>query len=159
MSMSRVPSQTELDARENSSPSLIRRSRAQAPSALGALSTVQVPRRFTVDEWGGTETTVLQSSRAMNALGHRTRIFTSLALASRREERVEGVAVRRFPYVYPFFGLSPEAVRDLDKKGGNLLSLALLRALLREALDQLPASERKRYFTERRRPRRAGKPR
>ena len=33
-----------------------------------------------------------------------------------------------------------------------------LRALLRKALDQLPASERKRYFTERRRPRRAGKP-
>lgn len=33
-----------------------------------------------------------------------------------------------------------------------------LRALLRRALDQLPASERKRYFTERRRPRRAGKP-
>ena len=33
-----------------------------------------------------------------------------------------------------------------------------LRALLRKALDQLPASERKRYFTGRRRPRRAGKP-
>ena len=33
-----------------------------------------------------------------------------------------------------------------------------LRALLRKALDQLPASERKRYFSERRRPRRAGKP-
>jgi hypothetical protein len=33
-----------------------------------------------------------------------------------------------------------------------------LRALLRKALDQLPASERKRYFTERRRPRRVGKP-
>ena len=33
-----------------------------------------------------------------------------------------------------------------------------LRALLRKALEQLPASERKRYFTERRRPRRAGKP-
>ena len=33
-----------------------------------------------------------------------------------------------------------------------------LRALLRKALDQLPASERKRYFVERRRPRRAGKP-
>ena len=30
-----------------------------------------------------------------------------------------------------------------------------LRALLRKALDQLPSSERKRYFTERRRPHRA----
>jgi hypothetical protein len=33
-----------------------------------------------------------------------------------------------------------------------------LRALLRKALEQLPATERKRYFAERRRPRRAGKP-
>ena len=34
-----------------------------------------------------------------------------------------------------------------------------LRALLRKALDQLPAAERRRYFTDRRRPRRTGKPR
>jgi glycosyltransferase involved in cell wall biosynthesis len=115
-----------------------------SPSA-GPLSTIQVPRRFTVDEWGGTETTVLQTSRAMNALGHRTRIFTSLALASRREERMEGVAIRRFPYVYPFLGLSPEAARDLDKKGGNLLSFGLLRALLREkSIDLLHAHSGKR---------------
>ncbi|MCG8587813.1 MAG: ArsR family transcriptional regulator [Proteobacteria bacterium] len=33
-----------------------------------------------------------------------------------------------------------------------------LRALLKKALAQLPATERKRYFAERRRPRRAGKP-
>ncbi len=33
-----------------------------------------------------------------------------------------------------------------------------LRALLKTALAQLPAAERKRYFAERRRPRRAGKP-
>lgn len=34
-----------------------------------------------------------------------------------------------------------------------------LRALLAKALGALPAAERKRYFSERRRPRRAGKPR
>lgn len=33
-----------------------------------------------------------------------------------------------------------------------------LRALLRKALDELPASDRKRYLAERRRPRRTGKP-
>ncbi len=33
-----------------------------------------------------------------------------------------------------------------------------LRALLAKALDALPAAERKRYFSQRRRPRRAGKP-
>jgi hypothetical protein len=34
-----------------------------------------------------------------------------------------------------------------------------LRALLAKALERLPPDERKRYFAERRRPRRAGKPR
>jgi len=34
-----------------------------------------------------------------------------------------------------------------------------LRALLSKALESLPAAERKRYFSERRRPRRSGKPR
>jgi hypothetical protein len=34
-----------------------------------------------------------------------------------------------------------------------------LRSLLAKALKQLPADERRRYFSERRRPRRAGKPR
>ena len=33
-----------------------------------------------------------------------------------------------------------------------------LRSLLAKALDLLPAAERRRYFAERRRPRRAGKP-
>jgi hypothetical protein len=33
-----------------------------------------------------------------------------------------------------------------------------LRSLLAKALERLPASERRRYFSERRRPRRAGKP-
>jgi hypothetical protein len=36
--------------------------------------------------------------------------------------------------------------------------LAELRALLSKGLAALPASERKRYFSDRRRPRRAGKP-
>ena len=33
-----------------------------------------------------------------------------------------------------------------------------LRSLLRKALDSLPESERRKYFTQRRRPRRTGKP-
>lgn len=36
---------------------------------------------------------------------------------------------------------------------------AELRALLAKALEVLPAAERKRYFSQRRRPRRTGKPR
>lgn len=93
---------------------------------------VQVPRRFVLSEWGGTETTILQTSRALQQAGHEAAIFTSLALSDQRRETIQGVAVRRFPYSYPFFGLSAADRRDMDKKGGNLLSLSLLLGLLRE---------------------------
>jgi len=93
---------------------------------------VQVPRRFVLSEWGGTETTILQTSRALQRAGHEAAIFTSLALSNQRRETIAGVAVRRFPYSYPFFGLSADDRRDMDKKGGNLLSLSLLFGLLRE---------------------------
>lgn len=93
---------------------------------------LQIPRRFVASEWGGTETTILQTSRALIAAGHQVEIFTSLALADRRRDLIQGVPVRRFPYSYPFLGLSAQDKRDMDKKGGNLLSLSLLLALARE---------------------------
>jgi hypothetical protein len=94
---------------------------------------IQVPRRFVVSEWGGTETTILQTSRALQRAGHEAAIFTSLALSDQRREEIQGVPVRRFPYSYPFLGLTADDRRDMDKKGGNLLSLSLLLGLLREA--------------------------
>lgn len=93
---------------------------------------IQVPRRFVVSEWGGTETTILQTSRALQQAGHEAAIFTSLALSNKRRETIQGVPVRRFPYSYPFLGLTANDRRDMDKKGGNLLSLSLLLGLLRE---------------------------
>ena len=106
---------------------------------------IQVPRRFVADEWGGTETTILQTSRALRADRHDVRIFTSLVLSDRRKEDIQGVPVRRFPYSYPFFGLSEQARRDMDRKGGNLLSLSLFWALLRESgVDLLHAHTGKR---------------
>ncbi|KAA6183171.1 glycosyltransferase family 4 protein [Thiohalocapsa marina] len=93
---------------------------------------IQVPRRFVLSEWGGTETTILQTSRALQQAGHEAAIFTSLALSDQRRESIAGVPVRRFPYSYPFFGLSAADRRDMDRKGGNLLSLSLLLGLLRE---------------------------
>ncbi len=94
---------------------------------------IQVPRRFVATEWGGTETTILQTSRALRAQGHEVEIFTSLALSDRRREDIQGVPVRRFTYTYPFLGLSAQDREDMDKKGGNLLSLSLLRALALES--------------------------
>jgi glycosyltransferase involved in cell wall biosynthesis len=93
---------------------------------------VHVPRRFVAEEWGGTETVILEISRQQQRAGWKPVVFTSMALARQREERIGGVPVRRFDHCYPFFGLSAEDRAAMDKKGGNLLSLGLFRALWRE---------------------------
>ena len=109
------------------------------------VSSIQVPRRLVASAWGGTETTVVQTSRALKQAGHPTRIFTSRALSTRDVDVVDDVDVRRFPYFYPFLGLSREEEAEMDRKGGNLVSLSLLRALLQEpGVDLLHAHTGKR---------------
>ena len=93
---------------------------------------IHVPRRFVANEWGGTETVVLEISKQQRAAGLNPRIITSMALADRDHDEIGGIPVDRYPYVYPFFGLSAADRAAMDKKGGNLLSLSLLRALIRE---------------------------
>ncbi|MCF7982765.1 MAG: glycosyltransferase family 4 protein [Thiohalocapsa sp.] len=96
------------------------------------MKVIQVPRRFVATEWGGTETTILQTSKTLRAAGADVQIFTSLALSDQVADTMQRVPVRRFAYSYPFFGLSERARLEMDKKGGNMLSLPLLWALLRE---------------------------
>lgn len=91
---------------------------------------LHVPRRFTAEEWGGTETVILEISHHQQQTGWRPEIVTSLALAQRRHEHIGGIPVHRFPYLYPYFGLSDADRAALDKKGGNLLSFSLLYRLL-----------------------------
>ena len=93
---------------------------------------MHVPRRFVAEEWGGTETVILEISRQQQREGWSPEIFTSMALAKQRDESIGGVPVKRYPYCYPFFGLSATDKAALDKKGGNLLSLSLFNALRRE---------------------------
>jgi glycosyltransferase involved in cell wall biosynthesis len=91
---------------------------------------VHVPRRFVAEEWGGTETVILEISKFQKQNGWLPEIFTSMALAGAEGEIMSGIPVRRYPYCYPFFGLSAAQKAALDKKGGNLLSLSLFFALL-----------------------------
>ena len=93
---------------------------------------VHVPRRFVAEEWGGTETVVLEIARQQQRAGARPEILTSMALARCPAERIGGVPVRRFAYSYPFLGLSRADRAAMDKKGGNLLSLRLFKSLLTE---------------------------
>lgn len=94
------------------------------------MNIVHVPRRFVQSHWGGTETVILETCRELQTQGHCVRIVTPEALATTRAEVIDGIAVERHPYFYPWFGLDDEARRRLDQKGGNLFSFSLLRALM-----------------------------
>lgn len=109
------------------------------------LKTIQVPRRFVKDAWGGTECMILETCRALKKKGHQAKVFTSLALSNQKSENILGVDVRRFRYSYPFLGLSRDQKAEMDRKGGNLLSLSLFKALLTEpGVDLLHAHTGKR---------------
>lgn len=90
---------------------------------------VQIPRRFVQSDWGGTETVILEMSKGLQALGHHTEIMCPRALSITDKETMDGVHVSRYSYFYPYFGLSSAARLQLDRKGGNLFSLSLMRAL------------------------------
>jgi glycosyltransferase involved in cell wall biosynthesis len=92
---------------------------------------VHVPRRFVRHEWGGTEAVLAGLLAEQLRAGWEPEIHTSLALSSCRRESWNGVPIFRYPYCYPFWGLDRTQRLRLDKKGGNLLSLSLLIALLR----------------------------
>ncbi|MEW6753865.1 MAG: glycosyltransferase family 4 protein [Candidatus Latescibacterota bacterium] len=95
------------------------------------MKVVHVPRRFVRQEWGGTETVILETSRVLLRRGHGSRVVCAAALASAPREVLQGVPVERLPYFYPYWGLSARAREQLDRKGGNLFSFALLRRLQR----------------------------
>jgi glycosyltransferase involved in cell wall biosynthesis len=93
------------------------------------MKVVMVPRRFVQSEWGGTETVVLQTAKSLKSQNHEVLIVCPNALADNNHETVSGVEVIRTGYFYPYLGLKKDARRLLDKKGGNMFSFSLLRAL------------------------------
>ena len=75
---------------------------------------------------------MLETGKRLRRLGHDFRIFTASVFSKTPFEEIDGVPVHRFSYGYPVLGLNQEGRQHLDKKGGNLFSLALMRALHRE---------------------------
>ena len=92
---------------------------------------LHVPRRFVAEEWGGTETVVLEISREQQRAGWQPEIITTNALAHQTSEIIGGIPVRRHGYFYPYLGLSAADKLALDKKGGSAVSLGLFNALMR----------------------------
>lgn len=94
---------------------------------------LHVPRRFSTSEWGGTEAVITHLCQAQLAQGWQPEIHTSMALDPSPYQQFRNIPVHRYRYCYPFFGLSQEDRQQLDKKGGNLLSWPLYRALRQAA--------------------------
>jgi len=93
------------------------------------MNIVQVPRRFVSSHWGGTETVILETCKRLLKMGHHTEIICPNALAHQNKKVIGGVNISRMPYFYPYLGLSDEAKQQLDRKGGNLFSFAMMSAL------------------------------
>ncbi|NOR58830.1 MAG: glycosyltransferase, partial [Sulfurimonas sp.] len=101
-------------------------------SSKEKVALMHVPRRFTQNSWGGTETVVISSANALKPLGYDSSIYTSKALDKTPQESIGSIIIKRFNYFYPFFGLSKKHIDAFDAIGGNLFSFSLLFALFRK---------------------------
>ncbi|MCK4565220.1 MAG: glycosyltransferase, partial [Verrucomicrobia bacterium] len=91
-----------------------------------------VMRRCVPKKWGGTESVVFNVSRELIRQGIESPIFCTDMFARPGLQMLGKVPVRRFRYVLPWVGLSPEAKAKLRLKGGSPLSLPLFFGLLKE---------------------------
>lgn len=94
-----------------------------------------VVRRFTFSEWGGTESVVWHIAKQQKAQGLQPEILCTAALDKVGMEVVDGITIRRFSYLYPYFPMPEKDRLALDKKGGNPFSPELMKALQKGKFD------------------------
>ena len=88
-----------------------------------------VVRRFSFDEWGGTESVVWHIAKQQKAQGLQPEILCTAALNKVGTETVDGIIIRRYPYFYPYIPMPGKDKLALDKKGGNPFSPQLIKVL------------------------------
>ena len=88
-----------------------------------------IVRRFTFNEWGGTESVVWHVARQQKAQGMTPEILCTAALDKTGTEIIDGITIRRFPYIYPYFPMPAKDKLALDKKGGNPFAVELMQTL------------------------------
>jgi glycosyltransferase involved in cell wall biosynthesis len=99
------------------------------------MKVAHVVRRFTFQEWGGTENVVWNSALTLKKLGVESEILATSALDKDGEEIRDDISVKRFPYFYPYFPLPEHDRREMDKKGGNPFSPKLYKYLVEHDFD------------------------
>ena len=88
-----------------------------------------IVRRFSFDEWGGTESVVWNIAKQQKAQGLQPEILCTAALDKVGTETVDGIVIHRYPYFYPYFPMPGKDKLALDKKGGNPFSPQLIKVL------------------------------
>jgi len=101
------------------------------------MRTVQILRRFSFNEWGGTETVVWNLARQLRATGNPVEIAATAAFDRVGCREVEQIAVHRFKTFYPMLGLRAESRATLERKGGNPFALGLYNYLVGTPADLL----------------------
>lgn len=93
---------------------------------------VHICRRLEGTEWTGPCQAIVETCRQLKAGGHRVRVFCPEVGAEGGEHRVRGIRVHRFPYFYPYIGLTDDDMKRYDEEGGEVFSFELLKALQQE---------------------------
>jgi len=101
------------------------------------MRTAQVIRRFSFTEWGGTQTAVLNTARVLREKGNPSEIFSTCAFTRVRDEVRNSIPIHRFSYRYPFFPMTKEKVRILDRSNGDPVVSGLQKALCKGEFDIL----------------------
>lgn len=99
------------------------------------IKTLQVIRRFVIEEWGGTETVVWNTSRKLKDNDHPVEIISTSALDKAGKETIDGIDIKRFKYFYPYLNMNRVKQEILDKKGGDPYSLSMYRYMKSSKVD------------------------
>jgi len=93
---------------------------------------VHVMRRFVPAKWGGTESVVFHLAREFSRMGIESPIYATSMFSQPGKETFRGVEIQRFRYSLPWWGLTPSGRQALELKGGNPLSISMLKALMQD---------------------------
>jgi glycosyltransferase involved in cell wall biosynthesis len=94
-----------------------------------------VVRRFDFDNWGGIEQAVWSLAKTQVKEGLTPIILATKALNSNEVEEKDGIKILRFNYFYPRLGITSKKYHAMDLRGGNPVSLGILRKIMKARPD------------------------
>ena len=88
-----------------------------------------IVRRYSLTEWGGTETVVAHTVEEQLSRGHEPRVFATNALQAEDSSVSLPPNAEVFDYIYPYWPMPAKDRLALDKKGGSPYAPRLFRSV------------------------------